>query len=227
MMSDAIVATVIPDYDAYAKGLWSGETKLNDATGKKIFQRMDQFASFYEKDVMGVDYASVPGRFVGGKAAMLADGTWQAAQLTKADPNFKFGYFTLPGDVAGSEPMQLYGKYDLAFSIFGKTKNKEAALNYLDTLSQKDVYTEFVNAIGFIPTMPGVTVSNEYVNSLAPLNKNFHLAFGINAYKAPKGVGKYAGFQLSMLKRLGGEAEPDKLADMAQQDWDAALKNAK
>ena len=94
--ANAVVSTAISDPTAYMKGLWSGDKKLNDAQSQVIFDRLAQLSSYYEKSVMSADYASVPGRFAAGKAAMLTDGAWQAPQIAKADPNLKFGYFPMP-----------------------------------------------------------------------------------------------------------------------------------
>lgn len=225
--ANAVVSTVVSDPTAYMKGLWSGEKKLNDAESQVIFDRLGQLSSFYEKGVMGVDYASVPGRFAAGKAAMLTDGAWQAPQIAKANPDLKFGYFPLPSTEKGSDVAQLKGKYDTLFAVSAKSKNKDAELKWLDFISQKENYTPFINAIAMEPTMTGVTSDNEFLKSLAPMSKNFQLDFEL-LYKAPKGIGKFGGFQPTQLKALGGTVDtPKQLADLAQQDWDTALKAAK
>jgi raffinose/stachyose/melibiose transport system substrate-binding protein len=225
--ANAVVSTVVSDPVAYMKGLWSGDKKLNDAESQVIFDRLAQLSSYYEKDVMGVDYASVPGRFVAGKAAMLTDGAWQAPQIAKADPNFKFGYFPMPSTEKGSDVAQLKGKYDTLFAGSGKSENKDGILKWLAFMSEKENYTTFINAIAMEPTMTGVTSSDEFNKSLAPMSKDFQLDFELK-YKAPKGIGKFGGFQPVQLKVLGGTVDSAKeLADLAQEDWDAALKNAK
>lgn len=225
--ANAVVSTAVSDPTAYMKGLWSGEKKLNDAESQVIFDRLGELASYYEKGVMGVDYASVPGRFASGKAAMLTDGAWQAPQIAKASPDLKFGYFPLPSTQKGSDVAQLKGKYDTLFAGSGKSKNKDAILKWLDFLSQKDNYTPFINAIAMEPTMTGVTSDNAFLKSLAPMSKNFQLDFEL-VYKAPKGIGKFGGFQPTQLKALGGTVDtPKALADLAQKDWETALKSAK
>ena len=223
MMWNGFVNTFEPDPAGFNKALWSGERKFNDEKTLALFDKMAEFASYYEKGVTAVDYASVIGRFVAGKAAMMPDGTWQGAQITTADPNFKFGYFCIPGDTAGAKPVQLAGKYDIGYAGYAKTKNADAVLQWLDFLSQKDVYTEFVNANGFIPTMQGITMNNAFINSLAPINESFQRNYE-NLGRSPKGIGKYGGFAISELQMLGGSVATTKeLADLAQKDWDTAI----
>lgn len=223
MVWSAFVNANEPDVVAFEKGLWTGERKYNDPQTLKLFDKMAEFASFYEKGVNSVDYASVIGRFVAGKAAMLQDGTWQAAQITAADPNFKFGYFNIPGDTKGSMPTQLAGKYDIGYAGYAKSPNTDAILKWLDFFSDKANYTDFVNAIGFIPTMDGITMQNDFINELAPLNQDFQINFEI-IHRQPKGAGQYAGFGINQLKVLGGKiATTKELADLAQKDQEAAL----
>ena len=225
--ANAVVSTAVSDPTAYMKGLWAGDKKLNDAESQVIFDRLAQLASYYEKGVMGVDYASVPGRFAAGKAAMLTDGAWQAPQIAKADPNLKFGYFPMPSTEKGSDVAQLKGKYDTLFAASGKSKNKDAELKWLAFMSEKENYTTFINAIAMEPTMTGVTSTDAFLNSLAPMSKDFQLDFEL-VYRAPKGIGKFGGFQPTQLKALGGTVDSAKaLADLAQKDWDTSLKATK
>jgi len=223
--TNAIVSTVISDSGAYVKGLWDGSKKFTDEESLEIFKRIGQFASYCEPGAMGIDYASVPGRFAAGKAAMLADGAWQAPQIAAANPDLQFGYFPLPPTEKGSDAAQLRGKYDTLFAASGKSKNTDAILKWMAFISDEANYTTFINAIAMESTMPSVQSSDAFLKELAPMSKNFQLQFEI-AYKAPKGIGKFGGFQSTQLKAFGGTVEtPEELADLAQKDWDTALKN--
>ena len=138
---------------------------------------MAQFVSYLEKNVQAVAYGDAPGRLVTGKAAMLYDGTWNAGAIAALDPNFQFGYFPVPGDT-NANPNQLQGKYDMQFNIAAKSPNKDVGLKWFTFLSQKENYTPFVSALGFFPTMPGVTSTSAFVASIADKNKNFGMALG-------------------------------------------------
>ncbi|MFT4144005.1 MAG: hypothetical protein QM644_06065, partial [Mobilitalea sp.] len=108
-----------------------------------------------------------------------------------------------------------------------KSANTDAVIKWLEFFSDKDNYTTFINAIGFIPTMQGITVDNAFINDISPLNQEFQINYEL-IHRAPKGVGKYAGFAISELKILGGTIETtQELADLAQKDQDDALNALK
>lgn len=224
-----IVGANETDLTAFAKGLWDGSRKFTDEQTMKTWNRMAQFVSFLEPNVAAVSYGDAPGRFVAGKAAMLYDGTWNAGGVAALDESFEFGYFPVPGDVSGN-PNQLQGKYDMQFNIFAKTANKDACLLWFDFLSQKENYTPFVSALGFFPTMPGVESTSKFVASIADKNTGFKPSWE-KVIVAPKGIGQYAagqGFVIGMLKAVGGTVPDVKaLAELAQKDWDAAIKAIK
>lgn len=213
------------DFTAFAKGLWTGTRKFNDEQTMKIWNRLDQLLTWMEPNIMSVAYGDAPGRLIAGKAAMMIDGTWNAGGITALDPSFEFGYFPFPGDT-DQKPNQLQGKYDMQFNIYAKTASKDACLQWMDFLSQKENYAPFVSTCGFFPTMPGVTSTSAFVNSMADKNKNFMPSWEKNIVK-PKGVGQYGdgqGFNVNLLKSMGGTVGTVKeLADMAQKDWDTAI----
>lgn len=223
--ANAIVSTVVTDSTAYVKGLWDGSKKFTDEDSLEIFKRLDQFASFCENGVMGVDYASVPGRFAAGKTAMLADGAWQAPQIAAANPDLEFGYFPLPSTEKGDDVAQLRGKYDTLFAGNAKSANTDAILKWMSFMSEEENYATFINAVAMESTMPAVASEDAFLKELAPMSKNFQLQFEIS-YKAPKGIGIYGGFQATQLASFGGPVKtPEELAGLAQQDWDTALKS--
>ncbi len=223
MIVHGIMGTMGIDYQDYVEKLWKGEAALNDETGLEVYRRIDFINNNLEPGFMGISYAEVIGRFIGEKAAMLPDGSWQAAEITKADPDFSYGYFPLP---ATNGNTQFEGKFDLYFAINAKSENVEEALAWMEMLSEKDNYSAFVNTCGFIPTMDGVMVTNDFLKELLPYTEDMKNAWG-QYYRAPSNVGKYAegsvAFNGQYLKSADGPiATVEELADLAQKDfWDA------
>lgn len=227
MLASGFVAANETDIAAYTEGLWTGTRKFTDEGSMKIWSRIEEWASYFEKGVAAVDYASAPGRFVAGKAAMMPDGTWNSGAIEALDPDFEFGYFAIPGDAAGN-PNQLAGKYDIQFNIYAKTPNTDVCLQWFDFLSQKENYTPFINALSMFPTMQEVEISNEFILSMQDKNTDFALAFERICVQ-PKGVGQYAAgvFPITQLKAFGGTIETAKeLAQLQQKDWDDAIAAA-
>ena len=217
--------------EAIGQGIFTGEIKHTDPQILELYAMMDQFASFLEPGVTGVAYSDVPGRFASGKVAMLADGSWQAPTIDAANPDFAYGYFPIPGKTAREDglPPQFGIKYDLAFAVAANAKNKEGALAFLDYFSTKEVYTDFLNAVGgFTPTQPDITLDNAFLNSLAPGLQKPYVHAEHRLY-SPKGVGEYGGnggFSFFYLKTLGGPFTYEELAQRAEEDFETARKAA-
>lgn len=231
MISQGILSGVIgPDnMDAYSKGFWDGSSKFTDSSSKTVFERLDFLNKNMEKGFMGITYADVISRFVAGKAAMLPDGSWEAASIEKADPNFAFGYFPMPGTTA--DKTEFAGKFDLGFAInaHSSQENITAAKEWFAFLSDKTNYAKFVNTDGMIPTMD-VPVTDSFIKGITAGVTKMPLTWELHFY-SPKGVGGYAvnyGYNGNNLASAGGKvATPDQLAELTQKDWDSALSKAK
>lgn len=219
MMMNSIVGAVIPDYADLDRQLWTGERKFNDEQFMKVWDRMDQWNGFFEKGILGVDYNAALSHFVTGKAAMLADGSWRASEISAADANIKYGYFPIPND-SGDQVLQ--GRFDIGYLINDKSPNKDAALKWLAFLNEKENYTEFENTQGLIPTQTDTVMENNFLKELGTTLKPHYEIL----HYAPKGIGKYGSVTAgAMLKSFGGPiATTKELADLVQADWDAALK---
>lgn len=107
---------------------------------------------------MGIDYGTLPSLFASGRVAMIADGTWDATTIQTANPEMKFGYFPIPGSNDPAKNKNLAGKYDMTWMVLEKSPNKEYAIKWLEMLSEKQNYTDFVNVAGFLPTQPDVKI---------------------------------------------------------------------
>jgi raffinose/stachyose/melibiose transport system substrate-binding protein len=219
VVMDEIVSSVEPDHAGLARALWTGERKFTDAQSLEIYRRGEFFNNNFEANFMAIPYSAAPGRFVAGRAAMMPDGNWNVTEVLAADPNFQVGYFPCPGTTAG---IQFQVKPDLSFHINAKSPNKDAAVKWLAFLSEKANYSEFINTIGFIPSMPGVSVSNKFLSEeILPYVTQGMPLWEIN-YRAPTGVGQYAGYAaFQYLKSAGGPVDTiQELARLAQKDWD-------
>jgi raffinose/stachyose/melibiose transport system substrate-binding protein len=225
MFSNAIISANYQDgAKEIGQKLLTGELKHTDPEIKLVYDCMEQFASYLEPGVTGISYSDAPGRFALGVLAMYADGAWSAADINRAEPEFEYGYFPLPGvnpRADGLDPQ--YGiKYDLSLSVPTNAPAKEGAFAVLEYISRPEVYTAFLNAIGMTPTQD-VTLDNAFLNSLADGLKAPCINAEMYIY-APKGVGEYGSDQFSFLKlnTLGGPVSAEELAKLADEDFDTA-----
>ncbi len=208
------------------RDLFTGDMSFTDPKIIELYTMMDQFASYMEPGVTGVTYSDVPGRFAAGGIAMLADGSWQAPTIDLAEPDFEYGYFPIPGKTARTDGLapQFGIKYDLAFGVPSNAPDHDGALAFLDFFSGKEVYTAFLNAVGgFTPTQEGITLDNEFLNSLSD-NLIQPLVHAEHKVYTPKGTGEYGGsaYGFFYLKTLGGPFTPEELAEAVQQDFETA-----
>lgn len=217
--AQGIISAFEPDMRAFSKDMYMGVRAFNDTKNMRIWKALWDWVSYFEPNFMEVSYSDLVPKFVQGKAAMLADGSWQAANIQKEDSEFKFGTFIFPGEKPGDA--KLCGKYDLAWMIMSKSKNRDIALKWLEFFSRSDNYSYFINQVGWIPTQPPqAKIENEVIKKLLPLARDFQLAQEV-VWQEREGAGKMANFNVTYFKSLGGQYDSyERLAEAAQKDWE-------
>jgi raffinose/stachyose/melibiose transport system substrate-binding protein len=218
---------IYPDTEQALQGLWTGETKFNDDQGKTAWERMQQLLTFFEPGVTGIDNVSAPGRFASGKVAMYPAGTWDAPSIELANPDLDYGYFPIPGSDNPEDNQYLGVKSDSSFSIAGNSKNKEAALLWLEYFSQPEVYSEYVNAVGVLPAQPNATLTTKMGQEIAPYLPNLTTHLSV-VWVSPPGVGANMAvvFNAALFDPFGTFSDAAALADQVQADWEAGLNAA-
>lgn len=218
-----LIGAMYPDQSQLVEGLWTGKLTWNDAKALDMWSRMRVYTQdMMEAGASGIAGDAAPGRFASGAVAMFPGGTWYAAAIDAAQPSFKWGYIPFPGSDNPDENKYLFGKYDQGWAIAAKTPNKEAALNYLAAFSEPANYQAFVDAVGFIPTQPGVTLNSPIGTEVAPYLANFRVGYE-QYWVAPKGAGEYANPFASYFKPFGTFDDPQALADKVQADLQSGL----
>lgn len=224
MITNAVVDSVEQDnVENLSEELWKGTRKYTDEKSMEIYRREKQILSFMEPDFMKLSYADAPAHFVEGSVAMLYDGSWNATGIEKADPEFEYDYFALPGD----DRYCFTGKYDLTFGINAKSEKTDAALKWLEYFSQPDIYTIYIDSNGFVPTMSWISTSNKFLMMINDRLKDADRTF--ECYnRVPSEMGPYGTYDLINYSVTGGVFNtPEEFAQAAQADWDAAMKKAK
>lgn len=216
------------DQDKWIEGVWKGTSAFNDETAVEVLDKMKTLQDNYFIDgFMGIDYATAPSYFATGKAALLADGTWDAPTITAANPDIEYGYFPIPATEDAAKNKSLVGKYDVTWYVTENGPNKEGALKWLEFFSEPENYTEYVKAAGFMPTQDNIKTESEFIdNELAPYLKGgeFELAYEILMINR-NNVGEHIASEGVHTEYLapGGEFKTAKeLADVQQKEWEAA-----
>lgn len=215
-------ATIHDDQLAFIKGLWDGSKKFTDPVQLEILEKSQVLMQNAIPSFMGIDYGSLPGLFASEQVAMAIDGSWNAAAIKSANPDLKFGYFAIPGS---NDPAKnkLAGKYDMSWMVLEKSKNKEAALKWLELQSEPEEYAKFIASSGFQPNQK-VNVEDPFLAELSTQLDGFKLAWD-QLFINRQNVGEYAAgssIHAEFLAPAGPLKTPQELAEKSQQDWDAA-----
>lgn len=220
-----IEQAIYPDSEAFLEELWSGKAKFNDEKSLQVWERMQQMLTFMEEGVSGIDNTAAPGRFASGKVAMYPAGFWDASNIAAANKELNFGYFPTPGSDNPEDNKSLGGKFDASLSIAANAPNKDAALKWMAFFSQPEIYSEYVNAVGILPTQPSAKLTSPIAAEIQPFLSNFHNHISV-LFVSPKGLGKYVAgpFSSANFKPYGDFEDSKKLADQVQADWEVAMK---
>jgi raffinose/stachyose/melibiose transport system substrate-binding protein len=229
MFGTGILSSIYPQEEIIqlGKDLLAGTAHFTDPKILKLYECMEQFASYLDPGVTGILYQDAPGIFVSGATAMLPSMGPQGAYIIEADPDFDFGFFPLPGFTKRSDglPAQFPIKYDLSFSIPTNAPNQDGALKFLDYFTEKENYARYLDAVGFSSTQPDVEPSSQFLKDMAPYLQKPLIQVGVYLY-TPKGAGQYAraAWSFTYLKAAGGTMDRNEFARAVEKDWQDALK---
>ncbi len=204
-----------------AKGLYENTVKLNEGDPLEVLQKLQTIYGYAQPNFAGVNYATMTSDFVKGKYAMMADGTWNTATLEQAGgDSFDFGYFPLPGSDTAADNKNLGGKVELSLGVPTNTKNKAAALAWLDTFSQKETYQAFLDQAGFAPAQQGIQ-AGEFYKGIEANMASFEPAWDtLWVVNQKAGAAAQRPFNWEGLKPMG-TLDAKGAADQAQKDWEA------
>jgi raffinose/stachyose/melibiose transport system substrate-binding protein len=218
-----LLGSLFPDQAAYVEGLWTGDIKFNDEQSLGMWEKMQVYArDMIEQGASGISGDAAPGRFASGAVAMYPGGSWNAAAIEIAEPEFEWGYIPFPGSDNPEDNQYMFGKYDQGWAIAANTPNADAALLYLSEFSEPENYQAFINKVGFIPTQPGATLDTQIGAEIASYLDNFRVGFE-QYWVAPTGAGQWAFPYASFFAPFNEWEDPQALADQAQSDLQAGL----
>lgn len=99
-------------------------------------------AGYFTPDFNGVGYDPAWQRFARGESPYLIAGTWLAADLIRAMGE-DVGFFVLPGESAGDEPVALGGE-GLPFTVTSASENPDVAAAYIDFITDANAASVLV-----------------------------------------------------------------------------------
>lgn len=221
-----LAQSLYPDGAKLNKDLWDGTASLTDPKSVELMQKLQTIFANTAPNWAGIDYASIPSRFVQGEAAMLPDGAWEIPAIQTADPKFEFGYFPLPGSDDAADNKYIASKLEFSLSIPSSSKNQELAKKWLALYSEPAVYADFVAASGFGPAQPDVKLPAalaEMQQYMPPsgFTPAWDQVFFVNSNAGPLAAIPFA---YSSIAPMGTESDMGSLTKKMDADWKAGLK---
>ncbi len=222
----ASVASLYPTLESkqeLAKSLWENSASLDSGLPLTVLQKTQTILQNTQKNFSGAGYDDIPAAFARGDFAMMPDGTWNAPTISTAvDGAFDIGFFPLPVSDTAADNQFLNGKIELQLGLASSTKNKTAALAWLDFFSDPVNYTTFVEKSGFSPAEPNIE-SSAFLKSIEPYTSTYQPAWDV-VWIANNKAGEDAvyPFNYPALAPLGSSTA-DEAAQSAQNAWKAAF----
>ena len=127
----------------------------NDFASETFLNMLHVLEDFRDKGYFGDDYASMDSNgaylyFSSGKAAMMADGSWQATSFAMNDVNI--GVFLWPTK-DGKLPVYNATATEIGYSVYSGSKHQEEALMLAEYLMSYDSMQTLLNLGNNVPIM--------------------------------------------------------------------------
>ncbi len=200
--------------------------------GKKYnLRKIDAFNSGFASGTYGDQYAGLYGLFT-DKVAMLYTGEWSQEHIERyTSKDFEYGYFAPPYPQDGGKPKTQYVGGSV-FVIPKDSKNKDAAWEFLNFMTQPEQVKEFCHEIKNIP--PLVTVAQDTLFTSNPMfNFAIDLLSGKNSSGPPQmPTWPYYYSEMARVeeKAVFSQEDPKALLQALrikiQKDHDAAMRDA-
>lgn len=148
--------------------LESGELLWTDPGVVAAYTDLQQMGKdgFFINGASGTAYEASIALFAQGRAAMLNTGSWSVGGVLEADKDFNMGFFILPNSKNEYYLIQDVGQ---ALTINAKSEKQEAAMKYVEFLSNPEVAKIYADATVQTSTVQGVDSSSKENNELNDL----------------------------------------------------------
>ncbi|WP_214626508.1 ABC transporter substrate-binding protein [Paenibacillus agaridevorans] len=212
-LEQSIIRPAGANSDYYSK-MRTEEKKFTDAEWLEVFTKLQTLSKYFQKNYAGLDYGQAPALFAQGKAAMMIDGSWSLAQIEDANPSFETGAFLLPGSNDPVANQVASTKFGFGWMVNKDSKNKDAAIKYLEFMTSKENYQKYNDLVRMLPTIEGVTSSSTIIQEVTPTLTNQMPIW--ESLQTPGGVYNYAQYATQMIL---GDITPQDIVEKMQKDY--------
>ena len=192
--------------DQAARG--QGADFTNEAFNKAGSRLQELFANgCFPEQFMGLDQDQMTAAFFNGEAAMELIGPWVVGMAKDMAPEgFQlraFRFPALPDAIAGTEK-DLEGGVN-GFAISASCEHPEVAADFLNEFGKAN--QNFVNEIGYLPTVPGVSVEDPIMAEVAGFMSEANVMFTWADRRLPSAI--VDDYLNSLVSLAAGEMTPE------------------
>ena len=147
--------------NAFVEKILKGETNFTSEEFTKSIQIMKDLSAYFPKFYTGLGMEEMRSLFTTGKAAMFIMGDWEIAVLKKENPDMNLGLFPIPSATGGKPTVTTW--VDASYAVNANSKNKDAALKFVEFLTSKEFGTMVAEDLHSLPTIAGVESSDPLI----------------------------------------------------------------
>ncbi|MDR0638438.1 MAG: extracellular solute-binding protein [Spirochaetaceae bacterium] len=144
--------TLLPIWNSLVPSLIPARFLSEKAAGAAFFAETHEealrkylaVAGFAANDYMGTTYNDGNKAFAQGQAAMMINGVWAIPEFKKTNAAFTVDTFPFPATNEVSQNYIVSG-IDVLLAVSASTKNKAAALSFIDFLTREAIAQQYVN----------------------------------------------------------------------------------
>lgn len=169
---------------------------------------------------LGTGYDQAYQAFFQGKAAMTVNGAWSIDWIINTPPSFEVGAFVPSGNDPGQDVKVAFIPGNI-LSVSSASKNQEAALTFVEFLSEPENATLFTDAIKQFSSVQGTSADfHEATKIIRPIFE-YEKTQMMHAEVSPTARSVLGP---ALQKLIGGEATPEQVAKEIQEAQERDIK---
>lgn len=165
-MGERLSGIIDNDITAAISKVGKGKSTWNDDPQmRQLAEAMVELHKHGQKDVLGADYDAAFNDMTTEKAAMMIYGSWGVQRLLKMNPDLKIEMIPIPNPTGGKNTIP--ASIDTALAVSEASKNKEAAMKFLEFFSRTETAQWYADNEKNPPIIKGVTYNVPSLTAMA------------------------------------------------------------
>ena len=200
----------------FAKGGASFDTSENKEAATKLQEWAKK--GYFTKDFNGTGYDPAWQQFTKGKGPFTIAGTWIYLRRVQGAGPDKLGFFLMPGQRGGRDPVSLGGE-SLPWAITSKSKNADVAAAYIDFITNAEAADVQVETGNLPATAASVRPKSPARRTSSPPGRISTTATASRRTWTTRRRRSIDDFSGAVQKLMAGKTSPDAFTKSMQEDY--------